>query len=221
MSFVVKYIILGFFGILAVYFLLSYLLPKIELNRDFTETPTGIPIYICSNGVHTDVALPVKTRYMDWRDVFPPSSFRAVDTNFQYIEVGWGDKGFYLNTPTWADLKCSTAFKALFFLDSAAMHVTYDRYPPAIVPKLSYKIMISPKQYQQMVAYIQQSFNLHAGRVAVFPGKGYDVTDNFYEAKGHYSFTKTCNVWTCGALKAADLPCPLWSPFERGIIDLY
>jgi hypothetical protein len=42
-----------------------------------------------------------------------------------YLAFGWGDKGFYLNTPEWADLKVSTALNAAFGLSSSAIHSTF------------------------------------------------------------------------------------------------
>jgi len=217
----IKYTVLTIVGIFAMYFLLAFLLPHIKVNKDFTEDPNGITIYICSNGVHTDIAMPVKTRFIDWRTEFPPSTFKAVDSTFQYIEVGWGDKAFYLNTPTWGDLKFSTAFNALFFLDSSAIHIYYDKHAPAIEPNVCQKICINTEQYKQLIAYVQATITLHNGNPGLFPGKGYGATDNFYEANGHYSFLKTCNVWTGGALKAAGVEQGLWSPFQGGVMDGY
>ena len=45
--------------------------------------------------------------------------------DFLQISIGWGDKGFYLDTPTWAELKLSTALIAGFGLGNAALHITY------------------------------------------------------------------------------------------------
>ena len=42
-----------------------------------------------------------------------------------FVGLGWGDKGFYLETPTWADLKTSTALKAVSGYNTTAMHVTF------------------------------------------------------------------------------------------------
>lgn len=55
---------------------------------------------------------------MDWSQKIPFSQTKGKSTDFNYIAFGWGDKGFYLDTPTWADLKFSTAFKAAFGWDS-------------------------------------------------------------------------------------------------------
>ena len=70
--------------------------------------------------------------------------------------MGWGDKGFYLDTPSWADLKFSTAFKAVFGINTAAIHATY--YKELKENELCKKIEISKEQYKDLVAYIQKSF---------------------------------------------------------------
>ncbi len=217
----IAYMLLTLIGILVIWGLFAISLPHIKVNRDFTETPGGVTIYVCSNGVHTDVCLPANTAYIDWRKQFVPSTFKAVDSTFQYVQIGWGNKRFYLNTPTWGDLTASTAIHALFLRDSSAMHVVYDKYAPAVDPKYCHRVTISPEQYQRLIAYVQSYVVDKSGKVHLIPGKGYDTDDNFYEAGGHYSFLKTCNVWTCGALKAAGVEQGLWTPFQSGVMNGY
>jgi len=216
---IILFTLLGFIGIVVIYLAFAFGLPHIKINRDFVETPDGVTIYLCSNGVHTDVELPVNTTYIDWRKQFPPQTFKAVDSTFQYVAIGWGDKGFFLNTPTWADLKFSTAFKAAFALDGSAMHITYEKAIPVVIPGVCQKIVISPKQYQQLIAYIQRSFTRKGDQIELIHATTYGVTDNFYEAEGHYSMLRTCNVWTCGALNAAGIRHPIWSPFQAGVMN--
>jgi len=89
---------------------LSHLSVKAEPN-----TQSQVAIYIKGDIVHTDLVLPVKTESKDWSQSILYKYTRTGDTAFNYISFGWGDKGFYLETPTWADLKASTAFKAAFW----------------------------------------------------------------------------------------------------------
>ncbi|MFM7331368.1 MAG: DUF2459 domain-containing protein, partial [Brachymonas sp.] len=44
--------------------------------------------------------------------------------------MGWGDRNFFLNTPTWDDLTLSTALNATFGLGSAALHINYYKEVP-------------------------------------------------------------------------------------------
>ena len=62
---------------------------------------------------------------IDWSQKFLYEDTVAKDSTLRYIAIGWGDKGFYLDTPTWADLKFSTAFKAAFWLGNSAIHTTF------------------------------------------------------------------------------------------------
>ena len=67
----------------------------------------------------------MKSKEIDWSQKFPYEDTVAKDSTLRYIAIGWGDKGFYLDTPTWADLKFSTAFKAAFWLGNSAIHTTF------------------------------------------------------------------------------------------------
>lgn len=78
--------------------------------------------------------MPVRTEYKDWSKAILYKNTRAGNTTLPYLAIGWGDKGFYLNTPTWADLKFSTAFKAAFGLSKPAMHATFYRDPSIQTP---------------------------------------------------------------------------------------
>src|SRR6478735_3529358 len=110
---------------LSIYALAVYTFPLIKVNTNFRNSETGIKLFVISNGVHTDIVLPVKTACKDWTTLFPRDKFSLSDSSYNYISFGWGDKGFYLNTPNWSDLKISTAFKAAFGLSETAMHVSY------------------------------------------------------------------------------------------------
>ena len=102
--------IITFISLVVLYFLLAVLLTIIPTNSNYKPPGKGISIYLISNKVHTDFVLPVNTQQKDWQKVFPDTTFGIVDSSFKYISFGWGDKDFYLNTPTWADLKWNIAF---------------------------------------------------------------------------------------------------------------
>ena len=203
---------------ICIYLFCSFILPKIKVNTEYKQASTGVEIFIKSNGVHTDFVVPVKTSEMNWYNHFPASTFESVDTNYQYISMGWGDKGFFLNTPTWADLKFSTAFKAAFFLSSTAMHVTYIRNKPD-TNELCKKIVLSQSEYKILVDYIKSSFETLKNKPQLINHVGYSEQDNFYEANGTYSFLKTCNVWTGQGLKKVGVKIGIWTPFHRSIIE--
>ncbi|WII92219.1 TIGR02117 family protein [Kingella negevensis] len=180
---------------------------------------SGIAVYIISNGVHTDIALPIETPQWHWRDWVRETDTRQMQLVAQYVAIGWGDRGFYLETPTWADLKASTSFKAISGLNQTSMHVTFYAHEPLEEPKRSLKIIVSPEEYQRLAQQISQSFATKQGKTQPITGAHYHETDAFYEANGRYSAFKTCNTWTNSQFKNSGLPARFWTPFSGVLVS--
>lgn len=184
-------------------------------NNDFeTSQNRNIEIFVESNGVHTDVLLPTDTSRSIDRWLVKQSSKNGRIPN--YIAYGWGDKGFYLDTPTWADLKFSTAFKAVTGLSSAAMHITLFPNQPKVDGHHTFKILVNGQQLEKLREYVHKDFVLKGDTPQYIDCCWYysDKRDAFYDANGSYSLFKTCNVWTNGALKHAGIKTALWAPFS-------
>jgi uncharacterized protein (TIGR02117 family) len=205
---------------ITIYLFLAWFLPYIKVNTSFANAAgkNGVEIFVQSNGVHTDLVLPLRNEQADWERFFPHKDFENVYDGFGYVGIGWGDKGFFLNTPTWADLKFSTAFNAAFALNTTAMHVTY-KYRKPEVGSLCKRIVLSKDQYRILTRYIFASFELKDRKPVHIDHNGYTPRDTFYEAKGTYSMFRTCNVWTGYALISCGVKIGIWTPFDKGIID--
>lgn len=215
------YFILGFIGFVLLYLASAYCLSRIATGKE-SNTTSDVAIYIKTNGVHTDVVVPVKTPQLDWSREIAFSNTHIKDTaNAKYLAMGWGDKGFYLNTPTWADLKFSTAFKAAFALSTTAIHATF--YDTLIEDSACKKIMISNQQYSRLIQYINASFKHDVnGHVQhIITNANYGRNDAFYEAVGSYNLFKTCNTWANTALKKCGQKACLWTVFDTGIFLKY
>lgn len=208
-------------GVVILYVVLGYLLPFIEVSGKDDRQKKEIPVYIYTNGVHTDIVMPVKNDLQDWSLKLPFNNIRSKKTDYNYIGIGWGDKGFYLDTPTWADLKFSTAFKAAFWLSESAMHCTY--YREMREGEDCKKIMISRNQYQKLVQFIENKFDQDQNGkfILISTNAVYGDNDAFYDAKGTYSFLYTCNTWANDALKAAEQKAAFWTPSDYGIFLHY
>lgn len=208
-------------GILVLYIALGYFLPFIEVSAKDDGQKKEIPVYIYTNGVHTDIVMPVKNDLQDWSTKIPFGNTKSKNTDYNYVGVGWGDKGFYLDTPTWADLKFSTAFKAAFWLSESAMHCTF--YKTMKEGDDCKKIMISRDQYKKLVDFVDAKFDKDQnGNYNLIPTNAvYGNDDAFYDAQGKYSFLNTCNTWANDALKAADQKAAFWTPSDYGIFLHY
>ena len=202
------------------YLLIVSLLSFVSVNKDVSENQKEIPIYILTNGVHTDIVLPIKNEHHDWSTQLKFEHTKSKDTMYQYVALGWGDKGFYLETPTWADLKASTALKAASGLSTSAMHVTF--YKHLKENQSCKKIQISLENYKKLITFINESFQTKSGEfLKIETDAVYGKHDVFYEANGSYSLFYTCNSWANQALKAANQKAALWTISHSGIFRHY
>ncbi|MCB2407737.1 TIGR02117 family protein [Hymenobacter lucidus] len=207
-------------GIVGLYVASSFLLSRIPVNAEDADPAEDVDIYILSNGVHTDIVTPVRTKYIDWSQLVKFSDTPAADASAEYVGFGWGDKGFYLDTPTWAELKPSTAFKAMFHLSSSAMHVTFHRSMRE--SESCVKIRISEAEYARLIDYIKTSFDHNAqGNIQHIEGHSYGQHDAFYEAQRTYSFLFTCNTWANNGLKYCGQRACFWTAMDSGIFYQY
>ena len=208
-------------GLIVIYVILSLTIPYIPVQKKATNEIADIPIYIYTNGVHTDIVMPIKSEQIDWSQKIPFDNTISKRTDFNYVGIGWGDKGFYLDTPTWAELKVSTAFYAAFWLGDSAMHCTF--YKEMTEGEDCKKIMITDIQYADLIKFIDSKFDKNKkGENILIPTKAvYGKDDAFYEAKGSYSFLYTCNTWTNDGLKVAGQKAALWVPTDFGIFYHY
>jgi uncharacterized protein (TIGR02117 family) len=212
--------LLGCIAFIVIYVLLAWGLSKIEVNSDASNPNQEITIYISTNGVHTDIVVPIKNEIKDWTTDIDFKNTQTKDSIMNFVGIGWGDKGFYLNTPEWADLKVSTALTAATGIGSTAMHTTF--YKAIKEDETCKKIEISKQDYQALVQYISDSFQKDADVKTInIPNNYYGKTDTFYEANGSYSILKTCNTWANDALKSANQKAALWTATDTGIFCHY
>ncbi|MEO8517067.1 MAG: TIGR02117 family protein [Flavobacterium sp.] len=212
-----------FFGIIAfllVYVVCVFLISKITVNSDISQKDKETEIFILTNGVHTDIVVPLKNSTKDWTREIQFQETKAKDSLANYLAFGWGDKGFYLETPEWSDLKASTALKAATGLSSSAMHTTF--YKSLSESENCRRIKISTEEYQKLSSFISDSFKRDSNQeVEWISGHNYGKNDAFYEAKGSYSLFYTCNTWANNALKSAHQKASLWTVYDKGIFCHY
>jgi uncharacterized protein (TIGR02117 family) len=212
--------ILALVCLIGIYLLSAYVLSRMSVDRE-SQTQNEIPIYILTNGVHTDLVVPVKNEQIDWSKEVKFANTASKDSTFEYVGFGWGDKGFYLETPTWADLKVSTAFNAAFALSTSAIHATFHKDMTEGADCV--RINISKEQYSRLVKYIQDSFTADSQGHLMYikTNANYGKEDAFYEAKGSYHLFHTCNTWANNGLKSCGQKASLWTPFDTGIFYQY
>lgn len=204
--------ILFLLAIPVIYVLVSLILTVIPVNNSKTEAENSELIYLSSNGVHLDIVM--KKEDIDSELI----KGLVIEPSDQYVGFGWGDRDFYLKTPTWSDLTFKTAFNAVFLKGPSLMHVS--RYAR---PREHWvEVKLSRAEQNKLNELIQKSFDTSSSGEKVMIGeRGYSLNDEFYKANGSYSCFNTCNSWVNSTFKKSGLRSCLWTPFDFGLINLY
>ena len=182
----------------------------LPVNNGFKQPENGIDLYIVSDPFHADIIVPLKSEQADWSKEFENASFKTSFDEVTHIAFGWGDQEFFLATPTWDDLKVSTAAHALLIPTPSCAHVKL-LGPNEI--KDTARVTITADQYRDLIAFIKQTLkkdNQH--RFKQIGNHSHSDDDAFFEAHGHYHLLNTCNSWVGRGLKAAGVRVPLLSP---------
>ncbi len=91
--------VLGLVLLVGLYFLAAFVLSRLSVHRAENAKPE-VAIYLLSNGVHTDLVVPMVHPVMDWNTYISVTDTKDPAFDAKYVGFGWGDKGFYLETPT-------------------------------------------------------------------------------------------------------------------------
>ena len=199
-------------GLILIYVLIL-LIGLIPANTNFRQAKEGVTIYVVSNAVHADIIVPCDSTTIDWIDEFKGHQFAESIQQESHVAFGWGDRGFFLETETWDDLKISTAAKALLIPSSSCMHVTFTR-PEYYSDPVA--VTISNEQYGDLVDFIDSSFekNQQQDRKQI-DGYAYSTRDAFFDAVGNYHMLNTCNSWVGRGLNHAGVCVPVLSPMPK------
>jgi uncharacterized protein (TIGR02117 family) len=197
--------VLGLAGAYALAALIGgYLLP---MHGDWRQPWAGTRIYVVDNGIHTDLVLPAR----DFVDLVRPQHYReGVKAAQGWLVIGWGDRDFYMHTPSWRQADPRAILRALAGQGSTVLHVMHVREPATSANVRP--INLRPQEYARLLAYIRADF----APGPVVPG--YGGRDAFYPSRGAYNLIRTCNEWTAGALRAAGVRMGMWAPLPFGVM---
>ncbi len=170
-----------------------------------------VRFYVDSHGWHTGVILPVKA-IPAGIDLPFANDFRQ----FDFIEVGWGHKAFYMARR----FDLGIAFTAFFGVSPSVVHVCGVPGPPAqyFVESRVFEVLATPDQFRKLCASIAAVVTRDASGRAITLGPGLYGTSRFYAANGKYYVPKTCNYWTGAQLRNAGFDVtPLFGMTAGGV----
>jgi len=183
----------------------------------------AIEIVVVSNGYHTGVALP-RAAVAEFASGRGYPALIAVSQRFaafDWLEIGWGDEGFYRHVPTASDLTLPLALRALFGRGNpTVLHVAglgddpVHAFPAADLVR----VPLSRTGFDQLLARLDATFVPVSG---AFPdlGRGLYGSSLFYRATGTFNILRDCNHWVDELLGAAGLPtAPVLAIFSHGLL---
>jgi len=173
-------------------------------------------ILILSNPIHTDIALPADPDVLEAFGFVSLGGLELAHPGVAWIVFGWGGRSFYIETPTWSDLKPGPVLDALTW-DASVMHVRRAGNIPQTLDEVL-GLDLDSNDFNALVKAIRQSFRTEPGRnPEPVPGAAYDAHDIFFPAEGGFNALIGCNTWTARMLRAAGYRTGAWTPLPANL----
>jgi uncharacterized protein (TIGR02117 family) len=215
---------------LAAIFVAATLLTLRAGDRRLYPAPPGEPtvtVFVVSHGYHAGIVLPRAT-LADAASRLGQAALVAVSARFAaypFLEIGWGDEGFYRSVPTLAALTVPMAARALFMPGNpSVLHVVGLTDPPRIAfPSADIIALdLSRDGFARMLGRIEQTFAPGTGVAADDLGPGLYGPSRFYRANGTFNIFRVCNHWLADLLDTAGVPtAPVLATLPPGLfLDL-
>lgn len=194
---------------------IGYFMPRNWCNSD--QENCHLTICVSNTGIHTNIVTPVKNAVFDWENYLKIDDIgKNKLSNYKYLSFGWGDREFYMNTPSLADMDILTTFNALFLPTPSVLEI---QGYPAIPNNIEIKcVKVSRQDYLNLMHFIKNSFQIDTNSQTIRIRQGHSSNSSFYEAKGNYSILRNCNSWTAEGLRKANVNTPLWAGLSSAIM---
>jgi len=154
-------------------------------------------IYVVSHGWHTGFVVPAVDIQL---------SIPALKTRFgysEYLELGWGDRGFYQTS----EITSGLTLRAIFWPTESVIHAV--SVPANIKKYFSYSdvetLCLNDDEYASLIRFISNSFARNNSGEVLPQKRGIYGNSQFYTGVGDYYLMNTCNKWTAKGLKSAGL----------------
>lgn len=167
-------------------------------------------ILVLSNPIHTDIAVPLNDETRAAFAFLGKAGIPMASADAEWLIFGWGGRAFYLETPSWADLKPMPVLRALT-LDRSVLHVDLAAHISEQHPDVR-GFDVGSGEFTALLGFIANSFERRGGEISPIADAGYGASDRFFEAKGYFNALFGCNTWTASALRTGGIRTGLWNP---------
>lgn len=125
-------------------------------------------------------------------------------SNCKYLDIGWGDKDFYIHR----GFDLGLAIKALFYPTPSVLRIEALEFQLADYIKFSdaaLKIKIDSCGFNNLLRFIHNTYKHDAKNKPEIVTSRNNGMVKFYKAKGKYSIFNTCNTWAAKGLNKAGI----------------
>ncbi|WP_051645294.1 TIGR02117 family protein [Labrenzia sp. DG1229] len=180
------------------------------LSAEQGET-TERRILVLSNPIHTDIALPADPDVLEALSFVSSEGLELDYPGVFWIIVGWGSRSFYIETPTWSELKPGPVIDALTW-DRSVMHIRRAGQISPSLPSVR-EVELGTREFDGLLRDIRSSFQAEKGdQPRAISGAAYDAHDIFFPANGGFNALLGCNTWTARMLRQAGIRTGFWTP---------
>ena len=182
-------------------------------------------IFVVSHGYHAGLALPTaqvaNVAGREGHDALIAVTQRFAP--FPFIEIGWGDQGFYTEVPDAASLTIAHALRALFVPgNSSVLHVVGLPDHPRKVFRSSdiVSVPLGEDGFAHMIRTMDASFaRTGAPPAPQVLGQGLYGPSRFYRAVENFHLFNVCNHWVARQLSAAGIAtAPVAATLPAGLL---
>jgi uncharacterized protein (TIGR02117 family) len=183
----------------------------------FSASPDGdMPrrrILVLTNPIHTDIAIPFDDEAVVRFAPLLKKAGWADIVGAQYLVFGWGSRAFYIETPTWSELKLGPLLTALT-LDDSVVHVSLTGAMDETRADTR-GFDVTEAEFGRLLAFLDGSFRVGIDGPIMIAGAGYGEYDRFFDAHGRFTALLGCNTWAAAGLRAAGLRTGWWNPIPQ------
>jgi uncharacterized protein (TIGR02117 family) len=212
----------------AILLLTAAALTKRPGDPELYPPPAGAPaveVFVVSHGYHAGIVVP-RAQAAEVAGANRDARVAAVTTRFAaypWLEVGWGDEGFYTSVPTIGSLTIPLALRALFRPGNpSVVHVVGLAQPPRATFANAdiVRLHLSEAGFARLLDRLDATFaEREEGGLGDPMGPGLYGPSLFYRGVGAFHLFNVCNHWIANLLDAAGVPTtPLLATLPAGLL---
>lgn len=194
-------------GCLALSFLTILLLSQQGASQ--TQASCESQLCIAQYDFHLNFLIPAHLVSPGWRSEF------NLDQSTRYLSIGWGERNFYIASPTEPMPTLTLGIRALLLPNPSVIRVRQLH----TLPPNHRCVPVSGAALQEVMQFIHRSFERSPQGQIIPIARNSRLRAQFYAARGTYSLVNNSNSWMIEGLEIAGVDVPEWAISADAIMN--